>query len=64
MPLRDIQEHCDTCAHSYMERENLHLRQKCDSTEYNNSAAYIHEMFMEDRGQGYCRFWTPKTRKG
>ena len=56
MPLRDIQKH-------YMERENLRLRQKCDSAEY-NSAAYSHEMFMEDRGQGYCRFWTPKTRKG
>ena len=56
-------KHCDTCAHSYMERENFRLRQKCRSPEY-NAATYTHDMFMEDRGQGCCRFWTPQTQKG
>lgn len=74
--MRENEKSCDTCAHSYMERENFKLRQKCRSSEYNASDC-THEMFMilmgpppesseaiPTRGQGYCRFWTPKTRKG
>ena len=53
---------CDTCLHSYMECEHFHLRQKCRSPEY-NSLNYTHDMLVEDWGQGYCRFWTPKTEK-
>lgn len=59
--MRENEKSCDTCAHSYMERESFKLRQKCRSSEY-NASTYTHEMFMEDRGQGHCRFWTPKTR--
>ena len=100
--MRENEKNCDTCAHSYMERENFKLRQKCRSLEYNASDC-THEMFMilmgpppesseaipvgrggrngagavlaarrgrsraeflPTRGQGYCRFWAPKTRKG
>ena len=61
--MRENEKNCNTCAHSYMEGENFRLRQKCRSPEY-NSTAYTQEMFMEDRGQGYCRFWTPQTQKG
>lgn len=61
--MRENEKNCDTCAHSYMDRENFRLRQKCRSSEY-NSPTYTHEMFMEDWCQGYCRFWAPKTRKG
>ncbi len=46
-----------------MECEHFHLRQKCRSVEY-NSPNYTHDMLMEDWGQGYCRFWAPKTKKG
>ena len=53
---------CDTCLHSYMECEHFHLRQKCRSPE-DNSLNYTHDMLVEDWGQGYCRFWTPKTQK-
>ena len=59
--MRENEKSCDACSHSYMERENFKLRQKCRSSEY-NASTYTHEMFMEDRGLGYCRFWTPKTR--
>ena len=61
--MRENEMSCDACAHSYMERENSKLRQKCRSPEY-NAATYTHEMFMEDWGLGYCRFWTPKIQKG
>lgn len=61
--MRENEKSCDNCAHSYIERENFKLRQKCRSSEY-NASAYTHEMFMEDWGLGYCRFWAPKTRKG
>lgn len=61
--MREIHKHCDTCIHSYIERDVSRLRQKCRSPEYNGKT-YTHDMFMEDRGGDYCRFWTPKTRKG
>ena len=59
--MRETEKSCDTCKHSYMEREDFKFRQKCRSPEY-NASTYTHEMFMEDRVQGYCRFWAPKTR--
>lgn len=43
--MRENEKSCDTCAHSYMEREGLRLRQKCRSPEY-NASDYTHEMFM------------------
>lgn len=58
--MRENEKSCDTCAHSYIERENFRLRQKCHSPEY-NASTYTHEMFMEDRGQGHCRFWAPQN---
>ena len=54
--------HCDTCLHSYMEREHFRLRQKCSSPEY-NSPNYTHDMRMEDWGRGCCRFWAPKHER-
>jgi hypothetical protein len=59
--LRENEKSCDACAHSYMERENSKLRQKCRSPEY-NASTYTHAMFMEDRIRGHCRFWIPKAR--
>ena len=59
--MRGHEKNCDTCAHSYTEREGIRLRQKCRSPEY-NSVAYTHEMFMEDRNRGCCRFWSPEIR--
>ncbi len=58
---------CDNCNHSYLERDELHLipgrefLQHCDSKDY-NAATYTHEMIMEDRSGGYCRFWAPKIQ--
>ena len=59
--MQENEKSCDTCAHSYMESEGLRLRQKCRSSEY-NSPAYTHDMFMEDRERGLCRFWTPEIQ--
>lgn len=56
-------ERCNSCAHSYMDREGLRLRQKCRSSEY-NSPDYTSGMFMEDRKRGLCRFWTPEIQGG
>ena len=56
---------CDNCNFSYLERDELQLipgrefLQHCASEQY-NAASYTHEMIMEDRGGGHCRFWTPK----
>ena len=61
--MRETEKGCNTCLHSYMECEHLHLWQKCRSPEY-NSPNYTQEMLMEDWGQGYCRFWAPNTQKG
>ncbi len=60
MRLQENEKSCDTCAHSYMESEGLRLRQKCRSPEY-NSPDYTSGMFMEDREQGCCRFWSPRN---
>lgn len=59
--MRETEKSCNTCKHSYMEREDFNLRQKCRSPEY-NSPDYTFDMFMEDRERGYCRFWSPETR--
>ena len=59
--MRENEKSCDTCAYSYMEQEGFRLRQKCRSPEY-NASFYTHEMFMEDRIYGHCRFWRPKTQ--
>lgn len=59
--MRESEKSCNTCAHSYMEREDFKLRQKCRSPEY-NSPDYTFDMFMEDQERGYCRFWSPETR--
>ena len=61
--MRDDEKECGNCLHSYMVCEQFHLRQKCRSPEY-NSPDYTQEMLLEDWGRGYCRFWTPKTKKG
>lgn len=56
---------CDNCNYSYLERDELHLvpgrefLQHCASKQY-NAAAYTHEMIMEDRSGGHCRFWIPE----
>ena len=60
--MSESEKNCGNCLHSDMECENFHLRQKCRSPEY-NSLNYTHDMLVEDWGQGYCRFWTPKTQK-
>jgi len=58
---------CDNCKDSYYERDEHHLipdreyLQHCSNRAY-NSAAYTHEMMMEDRGGNHCRFWAPKTQ--
>lgn len=59
--MRETEKSCNTCAHSYMEREDFKLRQKCRSPEY-SSPDYTFDMFMEDRERGHCRFWSPETR--
>lgn len=58
---------CDNCNHSYLERDELHLipgrkfLQHCDSKKY-NAPSYTHEMIMEDRSGGHCRFWAPQIQ--
>ena len=59
---------CDNCMYSYEREDQLHLLpgrrylQHCGNRDY-NSDSYTHEMRMEDRGDGHCRFWTPKILK-
>ena len=59
---------CGNCGHSYVDREEtLHIPgvpviRHCKSPDY-NSEAYSHEMFMEDRSGGHCRFWIPQILK-
>ena len=63
-----MEKHCDTCVYSYQakDRETIlpirKLRQHCRNPTY-NSPEYTSEMFMEDRGHDYCRFWTPKEER-
>ncbi len=63
-----MEKHCDTCAYSYQTKDKetilpiWKLRQHCGNPTY-NSPEYTHEMFMEDRGHDYCRFWTPKEER-
>ena len=59
--MREDEKNCANCAHSFMDRGRLRLRQKCRSPEY-NSPAYTHDMFVEDRERGLCRFWTPEIQ--
>lgn len=39
--MRETEKSCNTCKHSYMEREDFNLRQKCRSPEYNLSLIHI-----------------------
>ena len=63
------EKNCDNCNFSYLARDELHLipgrefLQHCASEQY-NAANYTHEMLMEDRSDGHCRFWTPKIPEG
>ena len=59
--LSDLEKCCRSCAFSrYLQGET---RERCGSPDY-NAPTYTHDMLMEDWGQGYCRFWTPKTQEG
>lgn len=66
--MEKIKKHCDTCAYSYIRRASapcfLSGRVQCCSSPEYNAADYTHEMFMEDRAHGYCRFWAPREQKG
>ena len=58
--LSEMKKSCDTCAYSYYLTEGT--REHCSNPNY-NSNTYTHDMFMEDRVQGHCRFWTPKKER-
>lgn len=59
------EKNCDNCNYSYLKRDEFHLipgrefLQHCASEQY-NAPSYTHEMLMEDRSGGHCRFWSPK----
>lgn len=64
-----IKKHCDTCLYAYLEKTLTSMpmegtaRQLCRNAVY-HSSAYTQKMLMEDWGKGFCRLWTPRTRKG
>ncbi len=66
--MTETKRHCDTCKYSYYTKDRewppkmRKARQHCSNPKY-NSESYTSEMCLEDWGQGYCRFWTPKNER-
>jgi len=66
--LSEVKKSCGNCRYSYSKQDTTQhptiglLRQHCRNEQY-TSSEYTEEMYLEDRGRGYCRFWAPDIRK-
>lgn len=66
--LTETKKHCNTCACSYYTKDRewpsqiQKTRQHCCNPEY-NATDYTSDMYLEDWGRSYCRFWTPKEER-